>query len=157
MKSGLNITAGIMNIILAAALTVNTIIMLMCLFVCVAMPLLLPIWFLPFILLVPLFGFIFVVSLSATVCNLIAGTGTLISTVKGGKISKTFAIISLVVDLVFIPSNALFFAYGVYAVSDAYNVNWLTVAITAASSAAIILTVVSVILNAVSLRKMKKI
>ncbi len=157
MNTKVNLAAGVMNIILAVVLTVNTVIILLCLIACAVMPILLPIWFLPFVFLVPLFGCIFFVSLAANICNLIAGVGTVVASVKGGKISEIFAIISLVVDTVFIPVCALFFAYGVYSVQDEYTVNWLTVAITVASSLAVVLTVVSMILNAVSLNAKKKV
>lgn len=156
MNTKINFAAGVMNNILAVVLIVNTVVTLLCLIACIVMPILLPIWFLPFILLVPLFGFIFFISLAANICNLIAGVGTVVASVKGGKISQVFAIISIVVDAVFIPSDALFFAYGVFALQDAYTVNWLTVAITAASSLALVLTAVSIVLNAISLRTKKK-
>ena len=155
MKERLNFSAGIMNILLAAALSVNTFIVMLCLVACIAMPILLPIWFLPFIIFIPLFAIIFLASLSATVCNMVAGVGTVVASIRGGKISRVLAAVSIVVDAVFIPANALFFAYGVYALQGADAVNWLTVLITVASAIAVVFTVVSVVLNAVSLSRNK--
>ena len=155
MNTKINFSAGVISIIHAVALTVNTFIVLMCLFACIVMPILLPIWFLPFALLIPLFGFIFAISLAAAVSNLITGVGTVVASTKGGKVSKVFAIISLVIDGLFIPVNVLFFAYGVFALTDAYNINWLTVLIAVASSAAVVLTVVSIVLNTICIARNK--
>ena len=155
MNTKINIAAGVINIIHAVVLTVNTIIIFLCLLACIAMPLLLPIWFLPFLLFIPLFGFIFAISLAATVCNMIAGVGTVVASTKGGKISRVFAIGSLVVDGLFIPVNVLFLSYGVFSLSGADTVNWLTVLIAIAASAAVALTIVSIVLNSISLARNK--
>lgn len=148
MNTKINFAAGIMNIVSAVALAVNAVITLLCLIVCIVMPVLLPIWFLPFIFFIPVMGFVFAISLAAAVCNLVAGVGTVVASTRGGKASRVFAVISLAVDGLFIPVNALFFGYGVIGMSE---VNWLTVLIVIASSAAIALTVVSIVLNTVCL------
>lgn len=156
MNGKFNFSAGIMNIILGAALAVNTFILMLCLVVCVAMPILLPIWFLPFIVFIPVIALIFLLSLSAMICNMVAGVGTVVASIRGGKVSRVFSIVSIVVDAVFVPANVLFFAYGVYSLKVAYEVNWLTVLIAFASAIAVVFTIVSIVLNAVSLARNKQ-
>lgn len=155
MNTKINYASGVINLIAAVALAVNTFIIMLCLFAFIIMPLLLPIWFLPFVMLIPLFGGLFAISLAATVCNLITGVGSVVASTGRGKLSCGFAIASVAVDVVFIPVNALFFAYGVFALTDAYAVNWLTVLIAVASSLAVVMTIASIVLNAINLSRHK--
>lgn len=61
-----------------------------------------------------IFGALFLLAAVASAANIVTGTGTIITSVKGGKISKVFSAVSLAVDAVVMPAQIFLFAYSVY-------------------------------------------
>lgn len=92
--------------------------------------------------------------LGTGIANTVTGGGAILTSVKGGKISKIFSTVSLAVDAVIIPANIFALVYGVYALYN--DVGALSVLIFIIAASAILLAVASLILNIVCLTRTKK-
>lgn len=155
MKDKLGFSAGVLNTVLAFVMAINTVFMLLFVIVVVALPILLPIWFLPLLIAVPIVGFIFFISLAATVCNMAAGVGSVLAAMRGGVVSKIFTVISTVVDGIFIPANIMFLYFGAVINSggeaEAFSITLLVVA-----TLAMALVIASLAVDIICLLRMSK-
>ena len=156
MQSKLSLTSGVLSIVLGPLMAINTFIMLLFVIVCLAMPVLLPIWFLPMLLFVPIMLVIFLTSLSATVCNIVAGVGTVVTSFTGKKPSKVFSVASLAVDIAFIPTNIMFLLSGLSVNMGEGGTNWLGVLILVIAAVALALDLVGLVINSVCLSRVTK-
>lgn len=112
MNSKLNLCSGIFNVILGAMLALDCIMLAIFAVVCLLLS------FSPFFFAaIPaflIFGALFVLAVIAATANIITGTGAIITSVKGGKISKVFSAISIAVDAVVLPAEVCMFAYSIF-------------------------------------------
>lgn len=98
-------------------------------------------------------GFLFILSVCAMAANFIAGAGTIITSMKGGKISKVFSVLSIIVDMAILPAQGLALAFCVYAFADEPDAIFLALMIIAVI--AVLLCIAGTILNIVRISRDK--
>lgn len=90
-------------------------------------------------------GFLFILTVCATAANYFTGAGTIIGAIKGGKVSKVFSVLSIIVDVMILPAQALALAFCAYAYADEPEPVFLTLMIVAVIAVA--LCIAGTILN----------
>ena len=152
MNNKLGFSAGVLNVILGAVLFIDAALIAFIAFFCLLMS-----FSLFFMAAIPAFlltGFLFLVVLGTGIANTVTGGGAILTSVKGGKITKIFSTVSLAVDAVIIPANIFALVYGVYALYN--DVGALSVLIFIIAASAILRAVASLIVNRVCLTRTKK-
>lgn len=153
-NSKLTITAGILNTVLGVILFGYAVLLTIMAFVCLLLvitPLIIaaiPLFF--------IFCFIAILALGSAIANEVTGIGSIITSSKGGTPSRIFSIISLVVDAVIIPANALTLIYNVYGLTQENESFALWIVLIITGSLCIALAVSCLILNATALKNTKK-
>jgi len=152
MNNKLGFSAGVLNIVLGSVLFVDAILIALMAFCCLIMS-----FTMFFMAAIPAFlftGFLFFVALAAAIANIVTGTGAVVTSVKGGTVSKIFSVVSTVVDIAVIPANIVALVCGTYLLFT--EISWLSVMIFIIAACAIILAVISLILNLICLMRTKK-
>ncbi|MBD5632330.1 MAG: hypothetical protein HDP34_03795 [Clostridia bacterium] len=159
MKNNLEFSAGVLNVVLATFLFIETIFIGFMAFACLLMSF--TIFFIAAIPLTLILAFICVISLGATVAHVASGAGSIVASLKGGKASQVFSIISVVADLAVIPANVFSFGYFIYAFF--FNVAegetdgiGLGIALIVFCAIAAILATASLIINLIALSRKKQ-
>lgn len=155
-KSGFS--AGVLNVILGVFLFIDAVLIAVFAFVCLLMS-----FSLFFMAAIPAFlvtGFLCIVAFAAAIANTVTGGGAILTSVKGGKISRIFSIVSVAVDAAVIPANIVALACGAYLIfveaAEDGMVSGLSVTILVIAAAVIMLAVASLIINIVCLTRTKK-
>ncbi len=156
MKEKLRFSAGILNCVSGAAMAVHTLFMLLVVIVFVVMPILLPIWFLPMAVFIPVVGMAFVVSFAAAVCNFISGVGTVVASMNGGKVSNVLTVISTAVDAIFTPVSLMFLILWSVVNSKPSAVSGFSVSLLAVTALMFAVSVAGLIVNLICLRRFDK-
>lgn len=150
-NSKLTLTAGILNTILGAILLGYAALLAIMAFVCLALmitPLIIaaiPLFF--------IFGLIAVIVLAAAIANGLTGIGSIITSSKGGTPSRTFSIISVVVDAVMIPSGIATFAYNIFGLTKETESPIMWIALLISSALTVAMAIACLILNGKALKK----
>ena len=144
-KSKLELSMGILNIVLGAVLSLDGLVIALFAFVCLLMS-----FSLFFTAAIPAFlftGMLCIVTFIAALVNVITGVGAVVTSQTSKKISKFFTIATMVVDIVVIPANIVALICGTYILYT--EVNYLSVLIFIIAVLAILLAVASLILSIV--------
>lgn len=149
MKDKLTFAAGIINILMGAGTFVYAI--LMALFAFVSLILVFTIFIVAALPVFLIMLFITCITFAAAIANTVVGVGTLVSSIKGGNVSKAFSIVSVTVDGVFIPANGIFMLISLYLVATPDNMSWLSVLLAVLSTVVFLLAVASLVLHIVRL------
>lgn len=148
-KSNLELSMGILNVVLGAVLFLDGIIIALFAFVCLLMS-----FSLFFLAAIPAFlftGALCIVTFVAALVNVITGVGAMIASRKSGKVSKLFTIATIVVDTIVIPANVIALICGSYLLYT--EVNYLSVLIFVIAVLAILLAVASLTLSIIRIAK----
>ena len=159
MKNKLEFSAGILNVVLATFLFLETIFIGFMAFACLLMSF--TIFFMAAIPLTIILAFICVISLGATVAHVASGAGSIVASLKGGKVSQVFSIISVVADIAVIPANVFAFGYFIYALfynlaEDGAENLWAGIVLILFCAVAALLATASLIINMIALSRKKQ-
>lgn len=152
MDNKLNFSAGVLNIIVGAVLFIDSVLIAV-----FAFAFLLLSFSLFFMAAIPAFlitAFLCVVTLVATAANTATGIGSVLTSINGGKLTKVFSIISIIVDAIVIPANMCALAFGAFVMAD--EPDFLSALIVAISALAISAATASLIVQCVSLVRANK-
>lgn len=112
MKSKLSLCSGILNIIIGAMLAIDCIVLAIVALMCLLFS-----FSLFFLAAIPAFlisGTLFIVAAIAATVNIVTGTGAIIASIKGGKISKIFSAVSIAIDALVLPAQIFMFVACIY-------------------------------------------
>ena len=143
---------GGLNIALGGVLAADGILLAVVAFCCLLMS-----FSLFFMAAIPAFlviGFLCIVTFGAATANLVVGIGTVLSSKKRAEILKLFPIVTIVVDIVVIPANAIALACGAYLLYT--EVDFLSILIFIVAACAILLAAASLVLSIIRIVKQKK-
>lgn len=145
----LELSMGILNIVLSAVLFVDGIVTALIAFVCLLLS-----FSLFFLAAIPAFlftGMLCLITFIAALVNVITGIGAVVSSQTRGKISAFFTIATIVVDAVVIPANIVALFCGSYLLYT--EVNYLSILIFVIAACAILLATASLILSIIRIAK----
>lgn len=148
----LELSMGILNIVLGAVLFADGIVIALFAFVCLLFS-----FSLFFLAAIPAFlftGMLCIVTFITALVNAITGIGAVVSSRTSGKVSKLFTIATMVVDTIVIPANIVALVCGSYLLYT--EVDYLSVLIFVIAVLAILLAVASLILSIVRIVKRNK-
>lgn len=158
MNNKLGFSAGILNVVLGVVLFVDAVLIAIFAFVCLILS-----FSLFFMAAIPAFlvtGFLCIVAFAAAIANAVTGGGAILTSIKGGKVSKIFSTVSVIVDAVVIPANIVALACGAYLIfvdtASEGSVSALSVMILVIALSAVLLAVASFILNLICITRTKK-
>lgn len=150
-KSKLELSMGVLNIVLGAVLFADAAVIALFAFVCLLMS-----FSLFFLAAIPAFlftGMLCIIAFAAAIVNVITGIGAVVSSQTGGKVSTIFTIATIVVDAIVIPANVVALFCGSYLLYT--EVNYLSILIFVIAVCAILLATASLILSIIRINNRK--
>ena len=151
MNDKLTFSAGIINIVTGAFTFLYALIM--ALITIVALLMSFTIFFLGAIPVFIIFLALTALTFGAAITNAVVGVGSIVTSMRGGRISKVFSIVSVSVDGVFIPVCGGILALWTISLVSANEINWAAILFIISTFVVLALTVTSLVLHSVRLVK----